>query len=238
MFFWAKNPNLNNDYNTDELKNELMLIKKYFEHYDELSINERIELINHFMDIQYDTRDILLITNSITRADHDMIMELPTKMEDVLIVGYNYQSHPVYNEINYLVTTREDLNLKNKRYSFTELMSMYYTREICPIYKFTKELKKFSDDREPVKMINTLEDYGIDVSPYPEFEQFDIKFDKRALEYQELIFDNSNINKNASDLRVLVYLDRLIDLAKNNERYKCEKNTIKQLNRIKKSKVK
>ena len=109
------------------------------------------------------------------------------------------------------------------------MMDMYYTRKICPILSFTKELKKLSNDNEPVKKITTLKDIGIEVDPYPEFEQFDIKFEERAKEYQNLIFENSQLNKNLMDSYVSNYLDQLLEYCKYGAYYDDEKKAAKKL---------
>ena len=243
MYIWKKDPGFYFDYDlnrTKDLKVELDLIKKYFEKYDELSVEDKKNLILHFMNLDYDTRDICLITNSITKAGHDMIMEIPTKMEYSYLHtegrGRDFSYWDVFNEVNYLVTTREDLKLEKRRYSFDEMMDMYYTRKICPILSFTKELKKLSNDNEPVKKITTLKDIGIEVDPYPEFEQFDIKFEERAKEYQNLIFENSQLNKNLMDSYVSNYLDQLLEYCKYGAYYDDEKKAAKKLYKYKMSK--
>ncbi len=120
------------------------------------------------------------------------------------------------------------------------MMNMYYTREICPILRFDKELYKFSDDKEPVKKITTLKDIGIDVDPYPEFEQFDIMFDDSiaAQEFQNMLFEEGRLNKDRMDSCVNHYLDRLIDYAKYGAYYSDEKKMAKKLYKYRDSKVK
>ena len=247
MYIWKKDPGFYFDYDlnrTKDLKVELDLIKEYFEKYDELSVEDKKNLILHFMNLDYDTRDICLITNLITKAGHDMIMEIPTKMEYSYLHtegrGRDFSYWDVFKEVNYLVTTREDLNLEKRRYSFNEMMKMYYTREICPILRFDKELNKFSDDKESVKKITTLKDIGIDVNPYPEFEQFDIMFDdsNTAQEFQNMLFKEGRLNKDIMDSCVKHYLDRLIDYAKYGAYYSDEKKMTKKLYKYRDSKVK
>ena len=247
MYIWNKDPEFYFDYDynrTKDLKVELELIKEYFEKYDELSVEDKKNLILHFMNLDYDTGDICLITNSITKAGHDMIMEIPTKMEYSYLHtegrGRDFSYWNVFKEVNYLVTTREDLKLKNRRYSFDEMMTMYYAREICPILRFDKELKEFSIDKEPVKKITTLKDIGIDVNPYPEFEQYDITFDDTitAQEFQNMLFEENRLNKDRMDSCVKHYLDRLIDYAKYGAFYSDEKKVTKKLYKYRDSKVK
>ena len=239
MFYYAKDANIN--FNNEEsqikaLKSEFKLIKKYFEKFDELSNSERRELISYLMDIEYDTGDICLITNSIVKNDHDMIMNLPTRMEYASKKSDEKHEY-VYNEVNYLVTTKESFNLEDKRYSYDELMNMYYTRMICPIYEYTKELWRLSPDREQYKKMTTLEDIGIKVEPLPEFELYDIKFDESALNYQDLLFTDSNIIRPGLDLRAEIYLYKLAEKIMNEAHHEDEKKFSKTLEKYRKSRV-
>jgi hypothetical protein len=234
MFYSNKGYNVSFDKDESQIKaimNEYELVKKYFEEFPDLSLEERNELLNHFFDLKYYSSDILYIINSIIKNNHDTIMEIPTKMEDVCIVGFNHKSHLVYNEVNYLVSTKEKLNLPKKRYSYAELRNLYFTRQICPIYKFNKELYNFSDDSEAPKKLTTLADIGVFVEPTNEFGLYDIKFDEHGKKYQDMLFDDSRIYKDYLDAFLQNYLDGLIINVKSNSSFEDEKKYEKKLSK-------
>lgn len=236
MYLWPRDPEIDFDYDKNQLqvlKKELSYLRTYFDKFDDLSVEDKKELINHLLKYDYDTKDICLITNSITKADHSKIVELPTKMETSYVHqegrGRDFSYWTTFHEINYLATANEDFEVKNDRYSFSDMMSMYYSRIICPIHQFTKELYYYSDDREPVKKINTLEDIGIKVDPYPEFEQFNLEFDNSAKDYQNLIFEHANLNRAFLDKKVLKYFDKLIDYSKGRALHEDEKKYVRRM---------
>ena len=120
MYLWPRDPEIDFDYDKNQLqvlKKELSYLRTYFGKFDKLSIEDKKKLISHLLNYDYDTKDICLITNSITKADHSKIVELPTKMETAYVYqegrGRDFSYWTTFHEINYLATANEDFEVKN-----------------------------------------------------------------------------------------------------------------------------
>lgn len=159
MKLQLKATNLSYDFEKNKnLINEIKLIEKIINEYEKLDDITKYNLIRQFCDLFLKDEDIIELINLKFNKNFNKSVCIPTKMEYDYMVqeghGRDFSWWTVKKRIMLNCAIDKNFILENKNYSYDEIMNLINEKKIYPIYYNSKEINKFSEDKEECKNIS------------------------------------------------------------------------------------
>ena len=176
---------------TTKVRRELELINRFVRSYDDMSDEEKYDMLIRFFDFKLDDIDLILLARLKTSKKFTKLVLLPTKMESKYVARDEYKAvnDTTFLKVQYACAAVRSFKPENKRYTRDELTELIDAGKIYPLLTVFKLAFKKSDDSERYEELNSLEkefnltqDCYDNVEPAYEFESQDASLMMRLID--------------------------------------------------------
>ena len=144
---------------TTKVRRELELITRFVRSYDDMSDEERYDILNHFFDFRLDNIDLVSLARLKTGKKFTKMVLLPTKMESEYAVRDEYKAvnDKIPFKVQYECATLRSFEPKKKKYTRNELLELISKGKIYPVLVRFEAAHGHSDNSEGYEELDSLE---------------------------------------------------------------------------------
>ena len=159
------------DCNTRVVSNEVYSIKEIINNWNDFSDEKKFKIISKYYDFRNDLDDVYTLINTSLDKNFSRIVDITTRMETEDVASSSPKQDFKYwytlNRVHFICLATQDVKIKNKNYSYRELLGMIRDNQILPITNYEEIIEKHIKDGEPFRYIPLLDSYGISIEGLP-----------------------------------------------------------------------